>query len=107
MNFSQLSLYTDIVVLEGTERRFGKWSNTSIGEQLWDLKFFLSYSIILQVKKLSYSDSKCLAKVTQLLKYLEALEQGLSTNGVGKGKEGVKFAQNICTSAAPQGFSTF
>lgn len=70
---SQLSLYTDNVALKGTERRSGKWSHIST-EKTWDLKIFLPHLVILHVKKLSYKEANYLAKVTQLLKHLQALE---------------------------------
>lgn len=43
-------------------------------KKFWDLKIFLPHLVILQVKKLSYREANYLAKVTQLLKHLEAQE---------------------------------
>lgn len=52
-------------------------------------------------------EAKCLAKVTWLLKHLEALERGPSTEPVVRGRDGGKCAHTTRTSAAPQGFSAF
>ena len=99
--FSQSSLYTDVVALEGTVRRVGRWPKASAGKAQ-ELKDFLVLQHPFTGKESSQRGqvSRQGLHASGESLFPEAPELGTVCAGSVQGQAEETFAQNTCTSTA-------